>query len=117
MNKINCNKRRVLLGVALCAVLAVFIASKAADAQVSATTQQARVLQRAVILSDVYDKTVSLEVKLASMEERLIRIENKLNALSKGLEVLPNENKLDALSKDMEVVLRVLKRIDPQNQR
>jgi len=100
--RINWHWRSVLLGVVLCATLAVLIASKAADAQVvPATTQQGRVLQRAASLSDVYDKAVNLEAKLALMDERLVRIENKI----------------DALSKDMEVVLRVLKRLDPQNQR
>ena len=100
--KFNLRGRSVLLGVALCAVLAVFIASKAADAQVvPATSQQARVLQRAANLSDVYDKTVNLEAKIDLLNERLIRVEQKI----------------DAMNRDMEVVLRVLKRIDPQNQR
>ena len=64
-------------------------------------TQQARVLQRAANLSDVYDKTVNLEAKIDLLNERLIRVEQKI----------------DAMNRDMEVVLRVLKRIDPQNQR
>jgi septal ring factor EnvC (AmiA/AmiB activator) len=93
--------RSVLLGVVLCAMLAVLIASKAADAQVVPATTQQRVLQRAANVADVYEKTVSLEAKLALMDERLARIESKI----------------DALSKDMDVVLRVLKRLDPQNQR
>lgn len=115
MKKNNLNWQSVLLGVVLCAMLAVFIASKTADAQT--TQQQARVLQRAANVADVYDKTVYLETKILEMEERLIRIEKKIDGLSNNLQVLPNENKLDALSKDMEVVLRVLKRLDPQNKR
>lgn len=100
--KFNLRWRNVVLGVALCAVLAVFIASKAADAQVvPATSQQARVLQRAANLSDVYDKTINLEAKIDLLNERLMRVEQKI----------------DAMNKDMEVVLRVLKRLDPQNQR
>ncbi len=94
--------RSVLLGVTLCAVLAVFIASKAADAQVvPARTEQARVLQRAANVSDVYDKAITLEAKIDVLNDRLIRLEQRI----------------DAMNKDMEVVLRVLKRLDPQNQR
>jgi len=102
MKKYNLNWRSVVLGVVLCAVLAVFIASKAADAQVvPARTEQARVLQRAANVSDVYDKTITMEAKIDVLNERLIRLEQKI----------------DAMNKDMEVVLRVLKRLDPQNQR
>jgi septal ring factor EnvC (AmiA/AmiB activator) len=81
MKKRNLNWQSVLLGVVLCAILAVFIASKAADAQT--TQQQARVLQRAANMSDVYEKTLNLEARIATMDERLIRIEEKIDHLQK----------------------------------
>jgi len=84
----------ILAGVILCAVLAVFVASKVADAQVvtGSNMQQARVLQRAANLNDIWEK-------MNVMEERLVRIEQKI----------------DGLNVDMDVMRRVLKRLDREN--
>jgi hypothetical protein len=84
----------ILAGMVLCAVLAVFVASKVADAQVvtGSNMQQARVLQRAANLNDIWEK-------MNAMEERLVRIEQKV----------------DALNVDMDVMRRVLKRLDREN--
>ncbi|TFG74845.1 MAG: hypothetical protein E4H23_11470 [Chrysiogenales bacterium] len=98
--KINLNWQGILLGVALCLVLVVFVASKAANPQVDGTVKP-RVMQRAANLNDVWEQTAVLEANTIALNERLIRIEQKI----------------DALNKDMEVVLRVLKRLDPQNKR
>ncbi len=93
MKKSNLNWQSVLLGVVLCAMLAIFIASKAADAQT--TQQQARILQRAANMSDVYEKTLNLETKLVTLEERLIRIELKLDEL--GMDMKRVQKALDRL--------------------
>jgi TolA-binding protein len=91
--KINLKWQRVLVGVVLCAVLAVFVASKVADTQVvTGSNSQARVLQRAANLNDVWEK-------MNAMDERLVRIEQKI----------------DALNQEMEVALRVLKRLDRES--
>jgi len=91
--KFNRNWQAVLAGVVLCAVLAVFVASKVADAQVTGSgMQQARVMQRTANMNDLWEK-------MNAAEERLVRIEQKI----------------DALSVDMDLMRRVLKRIDREN--
>ncbi len=96
MNKRKFNRswQAVLAGVVLCAILAVFVASKVADAQVvsGSSMQQARVMQRSANLNDLWEK-------MNATEERLVRIEQKI----------------DALNVDMDVMRRVLKRIDREN--
>jgi hypothetical protein len=84
----------ILAGVVLCAVLAVFVASKVADAQVvsGSNMQQARIMQRTANMNDLWEK-------MNASEERLVRIEQKI----------------DALSVDMDLMRRVLKRIDREN--
>jgi hypothetical protein len=84
----------VLAGVVLCAVLAVFVTSKVADAQAvsGSNMQQARVMQRSANLNDLWEK-------MNASEERLVRIEQKI----------------DLLNQEMEVALRVLKRLDKEN--
>ena len=93
MKKFKLNWKGVAVGMILCAVLVVSIGSKAADPQVINRADGTRVAN----MTDIYEKTVTLETKTATMDERLVRIEKKI----------------DDLSKDMEVVLRVLKRLDP----
>lgn len=73
--KFNLQWQSVLLGMVLCMVLVVFIGSKAANPQTEAMPQQ-RVLQRAANVTDVWDKTIALE-------DRLIRIEQKIDILQK----------------------------------
>jgi hypothetical protein len=95
MNKRKFNRgwQAVLAGVVLCAILAVFVASKVADAQVTGSgMQQARVVQRSANLNDLWEK-------MNANEERLVRIEQKV----------------DLLNQEMEVALRVLKRLDREN--
>jgi uncharacterized membrane protein YfbV (UPF0208 family) len=96
MNKRKFNRswQAILAGVVLCAILAVFVASKVADAQVvsGSNMQQARVMQRSANMNDLWEK-------MNAAEERLVRIEQKI----------------DALSVDMDLMRRVLKRIDREN--
>jgi hypothetical protein len=54
--------------------------------------QQARVMQRSANMNDLWEK-------MNASEERLVRIEQKV----------------DLLNQEMEVVLRVLKRLDREN--
>ncbi len=93
MKKFKLNWQSVAAGMILCAVLVVFIGSKAPEAQVISRADGTRLAN----MTDVYEKTVTLEAKTAAIDERLIRIEKKI----------------DDLTQDMEVVLRVLKRLDP----
>lgn len=87
------NWQVVVAGALLCAVLAVFIGSRIAEAQVTGVTgAKPRVLQRAATVNDVWEK-------LSEMEERLVRLEQKV----------------DALDQKMDVALRVLKRLDREN--
>lgn len=91
--KFKWNWLGIMAGVTLCAVLAVFVAGRVANAQVTGSSmQQARVLQRAANLNDLLEK-------MNAMEERLVRIEQKI----------------DALNLDMDVTRRVLKRLDREN--
>jgi hypothetical protein len=95
MNKRKFNRswQAILAGAVLCAMLAVFVASKVADAQVTGSgMQQGRVMQRAVNMNDLWEK-------MNASEERLVRIEQKI----------------DLLNQEMEVALRVLKRLDREN--
>jgi len=93
--KINLSWKSLAIGMVLCAILVVFLGSKAFAPQ---TVGQERALQRAATMTDVWEKTNAMEVRLAAMDERLVRLEQKL----------------DALNQDMVVVLRVLKRLDPR---
>jgi hypothetical protein len=63
----------VLIGMALCLVLVVFVAGKAQSNPVDGSKT---VLQRPANVNDVWDKTMSLE-------DRLIRIEQKIDLLQK----------------------------------
>lgn len=81
--KFNLNWQSVLLGMALCAVLFVFIGSKPADAQVGA--QQRYQQQRAANMNDIWDKTNALDEKLIAMDVRLNRMEQKIDYLTDAL--------------------------------
>lgn len=74
--KFNLHWQSVLLGMVLCLVLVVFMGSKAANSQVDGTKNQQKVLQRAANVTDVWDRTIALE-------DRLIRIEQKIDLLQK----------------------------------
>jgi len=74
--KLNFNWQSFVLGIVLCAVLVVFIGSKAADPQ-SGSMQ--RSLQRQVNLTDVWEKTSALDARVIAMDERLIRMEQKID--------------------------------------
>jgi len=80
--KFNLHWQSVLLGMVLCLVLVVFVASKAPANQVDGTVGP-RVMQRAANLNDVWEKTNALEAKTIAMDERLIRIEQKIDLLQK----------------------------------
>jgi hypothetical protein len=86
------NWQSVAAGMILCAVLVVFIGSRAADAQVISRAN----VQRAASTADIYEKTVAVEERIVAMEERLVRIEKKI----------------DEMNNDMTKVLRALKKIN-----
>ena len=88
--KINVNWPSVLLGMVLCMVLVVFLGSKAASSQI-VNTSQPSTLQRAANVTDVWDKTIALE-------DRLIRIEKKIDALTESMHVVVG--KVRAIYKD-----------------
>jgi hypothetical protein len=107
LKKIKLNWQSVAVGMILCAVLVVFIGSKAAEPQVINRADGTRIAN----VVDVYEKTVTLEAKTAAMDERLVRMDERLISMNERL--IRCEKKIDALTQDMEVVLRVLKRLDP----
>ena len=74
--KLNFNWQSFVLGIVLCAVLVVFIGSKAADPQ-SGSMQ--RNMQRQVNLMDVWEKTSALDARVIAMDERLVRMEQKID--------------------------------------
>jgi hypothetical protein len=73
MNKEGTMKTRklgwqgILAGVALCALLTVFIGGKAADAQVTGTQQ----ITKVATMNDIYQATAEMEVRLARMEKKI----------------------------------------------
>jgi hypothetical protein len=73
--KLNFNWQSFVLGIVLCAVLVVFIGSKAPDPQSS----MQRNMQRQVNLMDVWEKTSALDARVIAMDERLIRMEQKID--------------------------------------
>lgn len=81
--KFNFNWQSFLLGIVLCAVLVVFIGSKAADPQ-SGTAQ--RVLQRQANLNDVWERTNDLDARVITMDERLVSMDGKLNRLQSSID-------------------------------
>jgi hypothetical protein len=78
--KINLNWPSVLLGMVLCMVLVIFLGSKTAGPQI-ANTPQPGTMQRAANVTDVWDKTIA-------MEERLIRMEKKIDTLIETMHVV-----------------------------
>ena len=61
------NWQGILAGVALCALLAVFIGGKTADAQVTGTQQ----ITKVATMNDIYQATAEMEVRLARMEKKI----------------------------------------------
>ena len=90
IKKVNVNWPSVLLGMVLCMVLVVFLGSKTASSQI-VNTSQPSTLQRAANVTDVWDKTIALE-------DRLIRIEKKIDHLTESMQVVVN--KVRAIYKD-----------------
>jgi len=88
--KINLNWQSVLLGMVLCMVLVVIMGSKAQGPQAPGPGQVST-LQRPANVIDVWDKTVA-------MEDRLIRIEKKIDALTESMHVVVS--KVRAIYKD-----------------
>ncbi|HUU06621.1 MAG TPA: hypothetical protein VMZ49_12175 [Patescibacteria group bacterium] len=78
--KFNLQWQSVLIGMALCLVLVVFLAGKAQTNPVDGTQ---RVLQRPANVNDVWEKTAVLEANTIALNERLIRIEQKIDLLQK----------------------------------
>ena len=81
--KFNFSWQSFMLGVVLCAVLVVFIGSKAADPQSGAAQ---RVLQRPANLNDVWEKSNDLEARIIAMDERLISMDKRLNHVIDGVD-------------------------------
>jgi hypothetical protein len=80
--KLNFNWQSFVLGIVLCAVLVVFIGSKAADPQSS----MQRNMQRQVNLMDLWEKTSALDARVIAMDERLISMDGKLNLLQRSID-------------------------------
>jgi hypothetical protein len=81
--KFNFSWQSFVLGAVLCAVLVVFIGSKAADPQ-SGPFQ--RNMQRQVNLNDVWEKTSALDARVIAMDERLVSMDGKLNHLQSSID-------------------------------
>jgi hypothetical protein len=82
LRKFNFNWQSMVLGMMLCAVLAVFIASKPAGAQVTTSqtaAERGSVLQRTANITDIYNKSVILEAKLVAIEDHCKVIEKKID--------------------------------------
>ncbi len=79
IKKFNLQWQSAVLGMVLCVllVLAVFLTSKPASAQVGGRERMMQ--QRAVNMNDVWDKTNVLEDKVNAMQDQLNRIEQKIN--------------------------------------
>ena len=83
IKKINLNWQSVLLGMALCMVLMVFLGNKIASPQI-ANTMQPGTIQRAANITDVWDRTIALE-------DRLIRVEKKIDNLMELVQETANK--------------------------
>jgi len=84
--RFDVNWQSVLLGMALCLVLVVFVSSKVAAPQdPGGAVQQSRVLQRAANVNDVWEKTTAMDARLIAMDERLVRMELKIDELGKDM--------------------------------
>lgn len=83
--KINFNWQSFVMGIVLCAVLVVFIGSKAADPQ-SGTMQ--RTMQRQANMNDVWEKTNDMDARLIAMDERLIRVDKKMDETLNDLRMM-----------------------------
>ena len=81
--KFNFSWQSFVLGAVLCAVLVVFIGSKAADPQ-SGPFQ--RNMQRQVNLNDVWEKTSALDARVIAMDERLVSMDGRLNRVLDGVD-------------------------------
>jgi hypothetical protein len=79
-----------LLGTVLCAVLLVFIGSKAAGQQ---TGTVERVLQRPATLNDVWEKNSTMEERLIRIEKTTNRLQEQMDYLLKHMEKTWRENK------------------------
>jgi len=75
MKKFNLNWQSVLLGMALCAVLFVFIGSAAAGPQSTGPTTspdlQQRLQQRTMTATDVWEKCAQMDVKINRLREQM----------------------------------------------
>lgn len=91
--KFNLNWQSVLLGMVLCMVLVVVMGSKAASAQAGTAQGNIPALQRPANMNDLWEKSNVLEANTIVLNDRLIRIEKKI----------------DDMNKDMARVLRAIK--------
>jgi hypothetical protein len=86
MKKFKLNWQSLMLGVVLCAVLFVFIGSKVAGPQVTGPLAvKTQALNRPANLNDVYEMTASLDARTAAMDERLVRVEQKIDSLENDM--------------------------------
>ena len=77
MKRFKLNWQSGAAGMILCAALGVFIGSKVAEPQ--AVIQDARASQQVKSMATIYDRTVTLEEKIAALEEHLKVIEKKID--------------------------------------
>lgn len=91
MKKFKWNWQSMAVGLLLCAVLFVFVASRAAQTEVAGgnVIQKTTTLSRAANLNDIWEQ-------LDAMDKRLTRIEKKI----------------DQMNEDKERVFRVLKYLE-----
>jgi len=90
MKKIKLNWQSVLLGMALCAVLFVFMGSKVAGPQVSGQVggQPYGALNRPANLDDVYTLAASLDERLTRFEKNFNSYEKDMVAARRHIEVI-----------------------------
>jgi cephalosporin hydroxylase len=73
MKRFKLNWQSVAAGMILCAALGVFIGSKVAEPQ--AVIQDARTSQQVKSMATIYDRTVTLEEKIAALDDLEVLLE------------------------------------------
>ncbi len=78
MKKFKLTWQSVAVGLVLCAILGVFVGSKITEPQIADAKAQP-VTAQAKTMAAIYDQTVTLEAKIAALEEHLKVIEKKID--------------------------------------
>lgn len=113
IKKINLNWQSVLLGMALCLVLVVFIGGKA-NAQQNLNPEGSINL---VTSSDLLAKSIEMQKEIVALSKNLIRIEQKIaeQAKDSNKDVVRIEKKIDAMSDQIVMIRLILKKLNKEN--